>query len=155
MLETVAYRIARLGIELPRPHLAGTSCLPWRRSGDLLLLTGQLAEWNGQRRHIGRLGREFGVEQGREAAREAALNLVAHAQSALDGDLDRVERCLKLGIYVNAAPEFYEHAEVADGASDLFVEVFGEAGRHSRTAIGVLALPYGVAVEVEAILRVH
>ncbi len=155
MLESVAFRLARLGIELPLPSVPGASYLPWRRSGTLLLMTGQLSQWNGQRRFLGKLGREFDVAQGRQAAREAALNVIAHARTALDGDLDRVERCLKLGVFVNAAPEFYEHAAVADGASDAFIDVFGEAGRHSRTAIGVMALPYGVAVEVEAILRVQ
>jgi enamine deaminase RidA (YjgF/YER057c/UK114 family) len=129
--------------------------VPWILSGNLLFLTGQLAQWNGERRFVGKLGREFGVEEGREAARLCALNLIAHARSALDGDLDRVARCVRVAGFVNSAPDFVHQSQVVNGASDLFVEVFGEAGRHTRIAVGVAALPYDVAVEVEAVFEVR
>jgi len=155
MSETVAQRLRRLQIELPRPSLPGANYVPYARCGSFLFLTGQLSQWNGERRFIGRLGREFDLVQGRQAARLAALNVVAHLQAALQGDLERVVRILKLGVFVNATEDFTQHAQVADGASDLFVELFGEAGRHSRLAMGVAGLPYGVALEVEAAAEVR
>jgi Putative translation initiation inhibitor, yjgF family len=118
-------------------------------------LTGQLSQWNGERRFIGKLGREFGIAEGQQAARLCALNLIAQLREALDGDLDRVVRCVRVAGFVNSEPAFLSHSQVINGASDLFVEVFGEAGRHSRMAVGVSALPYDVAVEVEALFEVR
>jgi len=143
-----------LRIELPEPSRPGANYVPFLRSGALLFLTGQLSQWNGERRFLGKLGREFGVAEGREAARLCALNLIAHLRRALEGDLDRVRRCVRVAGFVNSMPDFTGQSQVIDGASDLFVELFGEAGRHTRMAIGVAALPYGVAVEVEAVFEV-
>ncbi len=117
-------------------------------------MTGQLSQWNGERRFVGKLGRDYGIEEGRQAARLCALNVIAHLRTALDGDLDRVVRCVRIAGFVNSTPEFTAQSQVMDGASDLFVEVFGEAGRHARLAIGVSALPYDVAVEVEGVFDV-
>jgi enamine deaminase RidA (YjgF/YER057c/UK114 family) len=144
-----------LGIELPTPSTPGANYVQFVRTGDLLFLTGQLAQWNGERRFIGKLGREFGVEEGRQAARLCALNLIAHLRTALDGDLDRVVRCVRIAGFVNSLPDFVGQSQVINGASDLFVQVFGDAGRHTRMAVGVSALPYDVAVEVEAIFEVR
>ena len=127
--------------------------MPFVRTGDLFFLTGQLSQWNGERRFIGKLGREFGVEEGQQAARLCALNLVAHLRAALDGDLDRVRRCVRIAGFVNSTPDFVSQSQVVNGASDLFVHVFGDAGRHARMAVGVSALPYDVAVEVEAVFE--
>lgn len=88
-------RLRSLGIELPTPSTPGANYVPYVRTGNLLFLTGQLSQWNGERRFIGKLGRELGVEEGRQAARLCALNLIAHVRSALDGDLDRVVRCVR------------------------------------------------------------
>jgi enamine deaminase RidA (YjgF/YER057c/UK114 family) len=148
-------RLRELGIELPQPSKPGANYVPAVRTGNLIFLTGQLAQWNGERRFIGKLGREFGVEEGRQAARLCALNLVAQLQAALDGDLDRVTRCVRVAGYVNSVPEFVVQSQVINGASDLFVEIFEDAGRHTRMAVGVSALPYDVAVEVEAIFEVR
>jgi enamine deaminase RidA (YjgF/YER057c/UK114 family) len=147
-------RLKALGIELPTPSSPGANYVQFVRTGNLLFLTGQLAQWNGERRFIGKLGREFGVEEGKQAARLCALNLIAHLRVALDGDLDRVVRCVRISGYVNSLPDFVAQSQVLNGASDLFVEVFGEAGRHTRMAVGVSALPYDVAVEVEGIFEV-
>lgn len=155
MSSQVDARLESLGLELPRPSSPGANYVPFVRSGNLLLLTGQLSQWNGERRFIGKLGREFGVLEGQQAARLCALNLIAHAREALQHDLDRVSRCLRVAGYVNCVPEFAEHSQVINGASDVFVQVFGDAGRHTRLAVGVSALPYGVAVEVEAVLEVR
>jgi enamine deaminase RidA (YjgF/YER057c/UK114 family) len=153
MAGRVDRRLAELAIELPQPSRPGANYVPFTRSGRLLFLTGQLSQWNGERRFIGKLGREFGIAEGRQAARLSALNLIAHLRVALDGDLDRMRRCIRLAGYVNAIASFTDHSKVIDGASDLFVEVFGEVGRHARLAIGVAALPYDVAVEVEGIFE--
>jgi enamine deaminase RidA (YjgF/YER057c/UK114 family) len=148
-------RLQDLGIELPQPSKPGANYVPAVRTGDLIFLTGQLSQWNGERRFIGKLGREFGVEEGQQAARLCALNLVAQLRAALDGDLDRVARCVRIAGYVNSVPDFVGQSQVINGASDLFVEIFQDAGRHTRMAIGVSALPYDVAVEVEAVFEIR
>ena len=146
----VAERLRLRSIELPQPSRPGANYVPWVRSGQLVFLTGQLSQWNGERRFIGKLGREFGVEEGQAAARLCALNLIAHARDAADGDLDRISRIVRVAGFVNSMPDFVQQSQVLNGASDLFVDVFGDAGRHTRMAVGVAVLPYDVAVEVEA-----
>ena len=155
MSASVESRLLDLGIELPVPSAPGGNYVPFARTGSLLFLTGQLSQWNGERRFVGKLGREFGLSEGQQAARLCALNLIAHVRAALDGDLDRVVRVLRVAGYVNSTPDFVSQSQVLNGASDLFVEVFGEAGRHTRMAVGVAALPYDVAVEVEATFEVR
>jgi enamine deaminase RidA (YjgF/YER057c/UK114 family) len=151
----VEERLRELGVELPQPSRPGANYVPAVRAGDLLFLTGQLSQWNGERRFVGKLGREFGVDEGRQAARLCALNLIAHLRQALDGDLDRVASCVRIAGYVNSVPDFTGQSQVVNGASDLFVDVFGEAGRHTRMAVGVSALPYDVAVEVEGVFAIR
>jgi enamine deaminase RidA (YjgF/YER057c/UK114 family) len=107
-------------------------------------------QWNGDMPFIGKVGLDFTVEQGAQAARLCALNVVAHARAALDGDLDRIVKVAKLKGYVNATPDLAEVAAVVNGASDLMIEVFGEAGAHARTVAGVVVMPFNVAIEVEA-----
>ena len=155
MPSLVDEHLRSLCIELPDPSSPGANYVPFVLSGNLLFLTGQLSQWNGERRFIGKLGRDFSVEDGQQAARLCALNLVAQARHALNGDLNRVSRCIRIAGYVNSVPEFSGQSQVIDGASDLFIQVFGESGRHARMAVGVAALPYGVAVEVEAVLEVR
>ncbi len=151
----VEERLRALSIELPQASKPGANYVPWARSGQIVFLTGQLSQWNGERRFIGKLGREFGVEEGKAAARLCALNLIAHARDAAGGDLDRVARIVRIAGFVNSTPDFIQQSQVVNGASDLFVDVFGEVGRHARMAVGVAALPYDVAVEVEAVLEVR
>ncbi len=126
-----------------------------RGSGNLLFLSGQVCQWNGERRFIGKVGGEISLEQGKEAAKLCGLNLLAQTKRALDGDLDRVVRVVRLGGFVNAVPGFGDQPQVVNGASDLMVAVFGDAGRHARTAVGVGSLPGGTAVEVDAVLEVR
>jgi enamine deaminase RidA (YjgF/YER057c/UK114 family) len=147
-------RLAERRIELPEASKPGANYVPFVRSGNLLFMTGQLSQWNGERRFIGKLGREYDIVQGQQAARLCGLNLIAHLRAALAGDLDRLTRCVRIAGFVNSTPDFHGQSQVVNGASDLFVEVFGEAGRHTRMAVGVAALPYDVAVEVEAVFEV-
>lgn len=144
----VSNRLSALGITLPPVSDPGANYVQWTRSGAILYVTGQLPKWQNERRFIGRLGAELDIAQGQEAARLCALNVVAVVRAALDGDLDRVVRCLRIRGFVNATPEFSSHSQVVNGASDLIVQVFGEAGRHTRTALGA-SVPYGCAVEVD------
>jgi len=153
-MSRIDLRLKEIGLELPAASTPGANYVPFVRSGNLLFLTGQLSQWNGERRFVGKLGREFDVQAGQQAARLCALNLLSHLRAALDGDLDRVVRAVRIAGYVNSTPDFIAQPQVINGASDLFVEVFGEAGRHTRLAVGVCALPYNVAVEVEGTFEI-
>jgi enamine deaminase RidA (YjgF/YER057c/UK114 family) len=147
-------RLATLGLALPVPPMPIANFVPWRRSGGTVYLAGQVCEWNGSVPYVGKLGREFTLEQGQQAARLCALNLLACLKLACDGDLGRVRRCLRVGGFVNCEPEFEFVPMVVNGASDFFVMLLGdECGRHARTAIGVAALPRRAAVEVDAIFE--
>ncbi len=148
-------RLAELGIELPTAAAPVANYVPTVRTGSLVFISGQVPVWNGERRFIGKLGREISVVDGQAAARLCGLNLIAQLRAALDGDLDRVARCVKLGGFVNATPDFLEQPKVVNGCSDLMVEVFGDAGRHARSAVGVSVLPFDVAVEVDAVFEVR
>lgn len=147
-------RMETLGITLPELSKPGGSYVPYHFSGNLLFLTGQLCHWNGERLFVGKLGEAFDVEQGQQAARVCALNLISQLNAALGGRLDRIVSTVRLAGYINSTPDFYGQSQVMNGASDLFVEVFGEKGRHTRLAVGVSALPYNVAVEVEGVFEV-
>ncbi len=147
-------RLKALGIELPEPSKPGANYVPYLAAGNLLFLSGQLCHWNGERLFIGKLGVEFEIEDGQKAARICALNLISQLKMALGGQLDRVVRTIRLAGYVNSTPAFHGQSQVMNGASDLFVEVFGEKGQHTRMAVGVSALPYNVAVEVEGVFEV-
>jgi enamine deaminase RidA (YjgF/YER057c/UK114 family) len=155
MTGRIEARLKDLKIELPQPGTPLANYVPFVRSGDLLFVAGQVCQWNGERRFIGKLGREISFEQGQEAARLCALNILAVARSALSGDLDRVVRCVRLGGFVNSIDDFTQQPQIVNGASDLIVQVFGDAGRHARTAVGVNVLPGNVAVEVDAVFEVR
>jgi enamine deaminase RidA (YjgF/YER057c/UK114 family) len=155
MAGTIEARLRELKIELPNASAPAANYVPFVQTGNLLVMAGQVCIWNGERRFVGKLGREFGIEEGQQAARICGLNLIAQAKAALGGDLDRVVRCVRLGGFVNSMPEFLEQPRVVNGASDLMVDVFGDAGRHARTAIGTNVLPFDLAVEVDAIFEVR
>ena len=154
MAGKIEQRLAELKLELPNPASPIANYIPAVRSGNLLFLSGQICQWNGERRFLGKLGAEISLEQGKEAAKLCGLNLLAQAKRALEGDLDRVVRVVRLGGFVNAVPGFGDQPQVVNGASDLMVAVFGDAGRHARTTIGVPALPADAAVEVEGMFEI-
>jgi enamine deaminase RidA (YjgF/YER057c/UK114 family) len=148
----VAARLAALGLALPPAPAPAANYVPWVLSGATLWVSGQISQdANGLIR--GRLGADMDVAAGAAAARTCALALIAQAQAAL-GDLDRVARVVKLTGFVNSTADFTDQPEVINGASDLMVAVFGEAGRHARSAVSAVSLPRGVAVEIEAVFAV-
>ncbi len=114
-----------------------------------------IPQWEGDLPFVGKIGREFTVDEGREAARLAALNVIAHARAALDGDLDRIAQIAKVSGFVNCTPDVTEIGNVVNGASELFIQVFGEQGEHSRIAVGAVSMPLGVAVEIEAVIELN
>ena len=148
----VEKRLRDLCIELPEavePKVAKIKA--YNQAGSFLYVSGQVPQWNGEMPYIGKIGREFTVEQGYDAARMSALNVIAHVKKALNGNLDRVVKVAKLKGYVNVTPDLAEVAAVVNGASELMVEVFGqEIGAHARTVAGVSSMPFNVAIEVEA-----
>ncbi len=147
-------RLRELGIELPEPTAPLANYVPFTVAGNLVFVAGQISQWNGERRHVGKLGAGIGTDAGRDAARLCALNVIAHLRVACGGDLDRVRRVVQLRGFVNCTPEFTDMPQIVNGASDLMVEVFGDAGRHARAAVGTNSLPGGVAVEVEAVVEI-
>lgn len=153
-MSRIRERLEALGLTLPDPPMPIANFVPFAVTGSLVFLAGQVNEWNGTVPYLGKLGREFDVEQGQAAARLCALNLLACLERACDGDLDRVRRCVRVGGFVNCMPDFTQAPAVVNGASDLFVAVLGDAGRHARTAVGVASLPRGAAVEVDAVFEI-
>ena len=146
-------KLADLAIVLPRPPTAIANYVGFVHTGSSLFLSGQLCLVDGVPVAKGKLGRQITVEESQAAARICAINLLAQVKVAL-GDLDRVVRVVRLGGFINSAPDFFDGALVMNGASDLMVAVFGDKGRHARTAVGVAALPADAAVEVEATFEV-
>ena len=146
-------RLASLGIVLPEPVAPVANYVPFVRSGDLLHISGQISiDAGGGIKGV--VGIEVDLEAARRAARLCGLNLVAQMKRACEGDLGRVRRIVKLGGFVQAGPDFFDIPQVVNGASDLMVEIFGEAGRHARSAVGVYRLPLNFAVEVDAVVQV-
>lgn len=153
MTGKVKSRLKDLGIQLPTPPAPVASYVPYVVSGNLVFISGQVTATPDGLKYVGTVGKEISVEDGKAAARLCAVNLIAQVKAAAGGDLDRVKRCVKVTVFVNAVPGFAQHPEVANGASDLFVEVFGDAGKHARAAVGAGSLPRNVATEVEAVFE--
>jgi enamine deaminase RidA (YjgF/YER057c/UK114 family) len=154
MSGTIDARLNELGHELPAATAPIANYVPFTRSGSIVAVSGQVSVRNGRPEFVGKLGAGISVADGQQAAKLCALNILAHLKTACGGDLDRVTRVLRLGGFVNCTPEFTEMPQVVNGASDLIVQVFGDAGKHARAAVGVSSLPLGVAVEVEAMFEI-
>ena len=145
-------RLKQLGIALPAAAAPAANYVPFTITGNQLWIAGQITFWDGKLKYLGKVGTDLSLEDGAAAARVCGLNIIAQAKAAL-GDLDRVARVVKLNGFVNAAADFTDHPKVINGASDLIVEVFGDAGRHARVAVGVSGLPLNSAVEVDAVIE--
>jgi len=148
-------RLAELGITLPVPAKPVANYVGWVRTGNLVYTAGQVPLKDGKIEYQGKLGKDYTVEQGAQAARICAINVVAQLKDAVGGDLDRIKRIVKVVGFVNGVPDFVDHPKVINGASDLIVEIFGDKGKHARSAVGSGSLPVNVAVEVEAVAEVE
>jgi len=153
-LSALDARLHQLGIDLPPATKPVANFVHCVQSGNLLFVSGQIPSYGEEIRHVGKVGREISAAEAREAARLCALNVLAQARAFLGG-LDQIRRVCQVQVFVNAAPEFADHPVVANGASDLLVEIFGSAGAHARFAVGAGSLPLNVAVEVAAVLEIE
>jgi enamine deaminase RidA (YjgF/YER057c/UK114 family) len=152
-MPTPEERLQELGVSLPAPATPVAAYVPCVRTGDLVYVSGQVPMVDGKPSHLGHLGDDVDLEAGRAAARTCAVNVLAALKAEL-GELSRVRRVVKVTGFVASTADFTDHPKVVNAASELFGDVFGDAGRHARAAVGVAALPLGVPVEVEAIVEV-
>ena len=156
MANVIERCLTELGIQLPTPATSVANYLPFSPIGSAIIISGQIPILNGEVHYKGQVGIDLTLEEGQAAARLCGLNILAQLKVACDGDLSRVQRCLRLGGFVNCGSDFTDHAKVINGVSDLMVQVFGsEIGRHARAAVGVNSLPLGSAVEVEALFKIN
>lgn len=153
MAGQVDARLHQLGLSLPESCTPRGNFLPYRVAGGLVFLAGQICEWNGAVPHIGPVTTD--LDAGRKAAQICGLNLLFHLRAACDGDLDRVACVVRVGGFVNCLSGFAQSPAVINGASDLFIALYGEAGRHARTAVGVAGLPANASVEVDAVFALR
>ncbi|MDT8759988.1 RidA family protein [Sphingomonas psychrotolerans] len=154
MTQEIDAKLAELGLSLPEAAAPVAAYVPAVEAGGLLHVSGQLPFKDGQLM-TGRLGEDRDLDYGQEAAQRCGLMLVAQVRKALGGDLSRVERIVKLGVFVNSTGDFTDQPKVANGASELMQALFGEAGRHARSAVGVPTLPLGAVVEVDAVVAIR
>jgi len=155
MSQTISGRVQALGLELPKAGAPAANYVPFVVTGNLVFLAGQICQWNGERRFVGKVGEAISPEEGVKAAELCGLNILAWIKEVVGDDFDRVTRLVRLGGFVNSVPDFVEQPKIINGASDLMVNVFGDKGRHARTAVGTNVLPFNVAVEVEAIFEIR
>lgn len=147
-------RLSELGITIPTPAAPVANYVGWVRTGNLVFTAGQVPLKDGKVLYQGKVGKEVSVEEAIEAAKLCAINILGQVKAACDGDLDRVKRIVKLVGFVNGAPEFSEHPKVVNGASDLMVAIFGDKGKHARSAVGAGSLPLNLSVEIEAVVEI-
>jgi enamine deaminase RidA (YjgF/YER057c/UK114 family) len=148
-------RLQELGVTIPEPAAPVANYVGWVRTGNLVFTSGQVPLKDGKFHFQGKVGGEISAEQAQQAARMCAINVISQIKGALNGNLDRVKRVVKLVGFVNAVPEFTDHPKVVNGASDLMVDVFGDKGKHARSAVGSGSLPLNVSVEVEGVFEVE
>jgi len=153
-MSTIDQKLERLGVKLPTPPAPVASYVPFVLVGKQVYVSGQVTLAPDGLKYVGTIGKDLTLEDGKAAARLCALNVLAQLKSACGGDLEKVRRIVKLTVFVNAVPGFTQQPEVANGASDLLVEVFGESGRHARSAVGAGSLPRNVAVEVDVVAEI-
>lgn len=154
MTSTIETRIKDLGITIPESAAPAAAYLPFSQSGNLLFTSGQLPLKDGKLVSTGLVGRDLTIEQAQEAAKYCAINVLSQAQAAL-GDLKRIKRVIKITVFVASVVDFTDQHVVANGGSQLFIDVLGDAGKHARSAVGMAGLPLNAPVEIEAILEVE
>lgn len=155
-MSQIAKKLEELNINIPAASKPAANYVPYVISGKQVIISGQIPFVNGSvEGQVGKLGDDFTIEQGKAVARVCGINILSQLREACGGDLAKVKRCVRLGVFVNSTPDFKDHPAVANGASDLIAELFGEKGQHARAAVGVAGLPFGVAVEVEATFEIE
>lgn len=153
-MSKISEKIKELGLEIPEAAVPVANYVGFVKSGNQIIVSGQLPMRNGSVKYTGKVGSEVSTDDAVLAAKLCAINIIAQLDAALDGDLDKIKKCVKLSIFVNADPDFTDHPKVANGASDLMVEIFEEKGKHARAATGAGSLPLGATVEVDAIFEI-
>ncbi len=143
-----------LDINLPSVNNPVANYKAFKKTGSLLFIAGQTCRENGKMKFTGKVGKDLNLEQAKEAARLCGLNILSQVKLACDGDLSKIKSCIRLNVFVNCESDFFDHALVANGASDLMVEVFGENGKPSRTSVGVSSLPSNSSIEIDAIFEI-
>lgn len=154
-MTTIEQKLKELNITVPSPAAPAANYVGFVRSGNQIFISGQLPIENGEVKYIGKVGSQISVEEAQKAARLCAINIIAQVKIACEGNLERVKRCIRLGVFVNGEPDFTNHPLVANGASDVIADVFGDAGKHARAATGAGSLPRGVSVEIDAIFEIE
>ena len=155
MTSTVEMKLQAMGIVLPEAVMPAANYVPFTVSGKHVFVSGQLPMKDGKPQDIGKVGSDFSIEQAQGTARQCGANILAHLKVACGGNLDRVKKVLRLGVFVNSSAGFTDQPKVANGVSDMMVQIFGEAGKHARFAVGVSELPFGVAVEVDGTFEIE
>jgi enamine deaminase RidA (YjgF/YER057c/UK114 family) len=153
-MSRVTARLAELGVTLPPLPAAAANYIPFTKTGSLVHVAGQIPK-SGNDLLKGKLGAELSIEEGQAAAKLCIINFLATVQVAAGGNLDRVKQIAKINVFINSAGDFVDQPKVANGASDFLIEVFGEQGRHARSAVGVYQLPFGVAVEIDGVVELY
>ena len=151
-MSSIEQKLQELGLELPEASMPAANYVPTQRIGNQLVVSGQLPMRGGKPHFIGKVGENISLEEAQECARLCGLNILAQSKLAL-GDLGNIKKLVRLGVFVNATPDYTDHPKVANGVSDMMVALLGDAGKHARAAVGVSGLPFGVAVEVEALFE--
>jgi enamine deaminase RidA (YjgF/YER057c/UK114 family) len=153
-MSKIEEKLKSLNIVVPQPLAPVANYVGFVKSGNQVFVSGQLPIENGELKYVGKVGSKISVEEAQKAARICAINIIAQIKLACEGNLERVVRCIKLGVFVNGDADFIDHPVVANGASDLIADVFGDAGKHARAAVGSGSLPRGVSVEIDAIFEI-
>ncbi len=151
-MSAIELKLKDMGLELPEVSLPAANYLPCVVDGDTVIVSGQLPMLNGAAQFIGKVGENISLEEAQSCAQLCGLNILAHVKKAV-GDLDKVDRLLRLGVFVNSVDTYTDQPKVANGVSDMMVALMGDAGKHARFAVGVSGLPFGVAVEVDATFK--
>jgi enamine deaminase RidA (YjgF/YER057c/UK114 family) len=154
-MRQIEQTLAELGLALPQPSTAAAAYVGFKKSGNLVFISGQLPLKDGKPTQTGKLGQDVSTEQGYAAARQCALNILAQLKAAVGGDWDKVVQAVRLGGFVACVPEYTDAPKCVNGASELIVKLFGDAGPHARAAVGVASLPANVSVEVEATFEIR
>lgn len=154
-MNSIEEKLKTLGIVLPTPMKPVGNYVPWVKSGNMVYISGQGAVVEGKVQYPGKLGDTVSLDEGTQSARLTGINVLAQLREASDGDLSKIKRIVKLVGFVACTPEFTDQTKVINGASDLMAELFGERGRHARSAVGVTALPMNLSVEIEAIVELE